>query len=87
MALVEKDEMTILRSAADSKSTAATAGDDIQLKAVAYAINSAANCGQLSVVFQEELRSNVTSELESKGYELRKEGVTPIERSTLISWK
>lgn len=85
MALVEKDEMTTLRPAADSKATAETAEHDIQIKAVAYAINQAANCGQDSIVFQEIIRKDVADELVSKGYALRQ--VPPTERGTLISWK
>ena len=85
MALVEKDEMTTLRTASDSKATAANSLDDIQTKAVAYAINSAANCGEYTTIFQEVIRPNVKSELLEKGYVL-----TPapeLNKGTIISWK
>ena len=87
MALVEKDEMTTLRPASESKSTAETALDDIQLQAVAYAINSAANTGELRVIFQETLSDKVKDELESNGYELKDAGIASKERGTVISWK
>ena len=85
MARVDKDHMTTLYPASDSKTTATTALDDIQLEAVAYAINNAANCGQLNVLFQEPLRDNTISELTSKNYEMQAAGGT--ERGTIISWK
>lgn len=87
MALVEKDEMTTLRSASDSKTTAQSALDDIQLKAVAYAINSAANCGELRVVFQEVLRQTVKDALISNGYTVEAAGIADKERGTIINWK
>lgn len=85
MALVDKDDMIKLRTAAESRETAQTAEHDIQIKAVAYAINNAANCGQNSIIFQELLRKDVASELNSKGYHL--EYVPETDRGVLISWK
>ena len=85
MALVDKDDMTTLRPASDSKATAETAEHDIQLKAVAYAINNAANCGQESIIFQEILRQDVAGDLTSNGYKLKR--VPQTERGTLISWE
>lgn len=85
MALVAKDDMVTLRPAADSRATAQTAEHDIQVKAVAYAINNAANCGQDRIIFQEILRQDVADELVAQGYVLRR--VPETERGTLISWK
>jgi len=85
MALVDKDDMIKLRTAEESRATAQTAEHDIQIKAVAYAINNAANCGQDNIIFQEILRQDVASELKSKGYELSY--VPETERGVLISWK
>lgn len=89
MSLVTKDEMTTLRSAADSRSTAETALKDIQLMAVAYAINNAANTGELEVLFQEKLVDGIKDELESKGYTVRfvNNNSYDMEYHTLISWK
>lgn len=85
MARVDKDDMTTLRPASDSNATAASALDDIQIEAVAYAINNAANCGQYDVIFQEEMRSNTKSELTGKGYTLA--AASQLDRGTVISWK
>lgn len=88
MALVDKDDMTTLFPASSSKTTAQSAEDDIQLKAVAFAINSAANTGQLRVIFQEEIRPNVKTQLENKGYKLDPvPGTAKADSQTVISWK
>ena len=87
MSLVEKDHMTDLYTASQSRQTAATAEDDVQLKAVAYAINSAANTGQLRVIFQEPLRENVKEQLTGSGYNLQYISAAREEQQTLISWK
>lgn len=97
MSLVEKDKMTELRSASDSFATAQTAEDDIQLEAVAYAINSAANTGLIRTIYQSALSENTISELESKGYTVKAINDSKIEDlagvqgtnqrfQTLISW-
>ena len=89
MSLVTKDEMTTLRSAADSRSTAETALKDIQLMAVAYAINNAANTGELEVLFQEKLIDDIKEELENNGYTVRfvNNNSYQKEHHALISWK
>lgn len=87
MNLVDKDHMTELYTAAQSRQTAATAEDDIQLKAVAYAINSAANTGQLRVIFQETLRPNVIEQLEGSGYTIQYLSAAREDQQALISWK
>ncbi len=87
MARVDREHMTTLRTAAESRATAASALDDVQLEAAAYAINNAANCGQYNILFQEEMRPNTKQQLESKGYELQVDNVTELKKTTLISWK
>lgn len=89
MSLVSKDDMTKLRSAADSRSTSSSAEDDIQVQAVAYAINQSANTGLYEVMFQEKLRDNVKSQLESKGYTIRyvDNNAYDMKHHALISWK
>lgn len=87
MSLVPKDEMTTLRSASDSRDTAETAEKEIQLKAVAFAINSAANTGEFRTVFQGTLIDDVRSELESNGYELKDCGSINVDSKVVISWK
>lgn len=87
MALVDKDHMTELRPASDSKVTASTAEKDIQLQAVAYAINSAANTGEYTAVYQGKLLDEVKTELESNGYTLLQYTSVIPDNSTVISWK
>ena len=87
MNLVPKDQMTELFTAAQSRQTATTAEDDIQLKAVAFAINSAANTGQLRVIFQEPLREAVKEQLEGSGYTIQYISAAKEEQQALISWK
>lgn len=85
MNLVERTDMDKLISAYAAATTAITAEDDVQLKAVAYAINSAANTGQFRTLFQEKLRPNVKDELESNGYKLTPVGDVHA-RKVIISW-
>lgn len=69
--MVKKDAMIELYPSSKSKETASDAEDIIQLEAVAYQINNAANTGELMTVFQEELRPNVLASLKSAGYEIQ----------------
>lgn len=87
MSLVNREDLDKLRTAEEALETAETSEDEIQLKAVAYAINSASNTGQTRVVFQEKLRTNTISELEMKGYTISYIGAAAPERQALISWK
>lgn len=88
MTLVNKDEMIKLRSASDSRATAQTAEKDIQLQAIAYAINTAANTGLFSTIYQSPLLDGVKEELEGKGYVVRfvNNNSMQKEHHTLISW-
>jgi len=87
MALVDKDHLTELRSAAEARTTALTGLDEIQLKAVAYAINTASNTGETSVIFKEALRENTVAELKAKGYKILDAGYANKTSVHLISWK
>lgn len=87
MSLVNKEDMTKLRPASEARSTAETAEDEIQLMAVAYAINNASNTGQYKVQFQEQLRDATKSALESNGYRILFLGdVYNEERHSVIYW-
>ena len=88
MSLVNKDEMTQLRPASEATQTAKTAEDDIQLQAVAFAINQASNTGLYRVIFQEALRENVKSQLESNGYTVRQADMRAYDqgKNVEISW-
>ena len=85
--MFEKDDMTTLHPASESKQVAESAPDAQQLNAVAYQINNAANCGETSVEFLQTLRPAVQSELESKGYSLRLCGGADKDSSVVISWQ
>lgn len=86
MSYVEKDDMTTLRTAAESLETSQTSEDEVQLKAVAYQINTAANTGSTKIFFLDPLREATKSALESKGYTIKNyEGAKP-EGQTVISW-
>lgn len=87
MSLVERDDMTTLRPASESKQTAINAEKDQQLKAIAYAINNAANTGELTTVYQGVMLDEVKEELVSNGYTLKNFGEINPENRTLISWK
>ena len=87
MAQVDKDHMTELRSASDSLATAQSAEKDIQLKAVAFAINSAANTGETRTVFQGVMLEEIKQELESNGYVVQNYNSVDPNKSSMISWK
>ena len=87
MALVDKDHMTELRPASDSRATAQDAEKDIQLMAVAYAINNAANTGETRTIFQGVLLDDVRTQLESKGYTVTNFGPAHPENRIIISWE
>lgn len=87
MSLVEREDMTKLRTAAESRETAATAEHDVQLKAVAHLINQAANTGVERVTYQGEILDSVREELLAKGYFLRDVGGAYPTRQVLIIWQ
>ena len=87
MALVERDKMTTLLDASQAKAVASTALDEIQLKAVAYAINSAANSGETCVEFKEAMREATLDALKAKQYTVKDIGKAKPSDIKLISWK
>lgn len=87
MALVDRDKMTELRTASQSQETAAGAFDEIELAAVAYAINNAANTGEYKAVYNQPIRQATHAALIAKGYTVRSIGVAKQSDETLISWE
>lgn len=89
MSLVDKDQMTTLRPASAAKSTADTAEDEVQLKAVAFAINHASNTGEYRTIFQTPLRDAVKEQLESNGYKVRQADMRAYDqgKNVEISWE
>ena len=84
--MYDQDEMTTLHSASDCRTTAEGAPDAQQLAAVAYLINSASNCGETCVTFQQRIRPAVQAQLESNGYKTKYSGVADKTSSVIISW-
>ena len=62
------DELQTLKNASDVKTTASNAEADQQEQAIAYLINTAANCGQYEVAYNGKIINSVKTKLESKGF-------------------
>ena len=86
MSYIDKDQMIELHTAAEALETSLTAEDTIQLRSVAYAINTAANTGATRCMFQEPLRDNTKKELASNGYHVTYVKAAKPEGQALISW-
>ena len=85
--MIAPDKLTELVPASTARSTAETAEKDIQLKAVAHVINTAANTGCYEAKFNSILLPEVKEELEANGYTVKFVGLAAAERVTLIIWK
>lgn len=72
MALIPKEELIELKSAADVKAVADEAIDIQEEQSVAYTINTAANTGEHSVKWQHPLSDKLLQKLEDKGYTVKK---------------
>lgn len=81
-----KDEMTVLHTAAECTTVANNALKDQQLAEVAHLINNAANTGETTARYLQQLLPEVKSELESNGYSLRLSGGADPDSSVDISW-
>ena len=68
MALIPFNQYTTLQQASDVKTVADDAITDAEEIAVAELINSAANTGQTSALYNHPLSETTISTLESKGY-------------------
>ena len=85
MGLIQRDSLNILLPAAEAQSVASTAIDELNLQQVAYAINSAANTGELRTVIMSSMTDNTISELEAKGYKIEHK-ISGAEKTTVVSW-
>ena len=65
---VPREDMNKLQSAADLKSIAESAEVDAQVASIAYALNSAANTGETSVVWIGRMLAGTKTQVEAKGY-------------------
>lgn len=68
MALIPMDELQQLKAASTVKTVANTAEADQQEQAIAYLINTAANCGQYDVTYNGKIIDSVKTKLTSQGY-------------------
>lgn len=80
------ENLVELVPAATAKSTAATAEKDAQVKAVAHAINTAANTGCTEVKINQPLLPEVKTQLEGLGYKVYAVGLAEAERVYMITW-
>lgn len=84
--LIPLDSLTQLQSATEVKNVAENASEIHETQEVAYAINTAANTGATSVIFNKAISDNVQSTLESKGYVLTQREMANRHASYIISW-
>ena len=68
MALIPMNELQTLKSKDDVKAVAETAEVEQQKQAIAYLINTAANCGQYDVAYNGKLLPEVEQALDTQGY-------------------
>ena len=68
MALIPMDELQTLKAASTVKTVANTAEADQQEQAIAYLINTAANCGQYDVSYNGKIIDSVKTKLTSQGF-------------------
>lgn len=88
MTLIPMDELQTLKAAKTVKDTAETAAVDQQKQAIAYLINTAANCGQLDVTYNGKILPEVLQALETNKYEVTYDiAVMNAEDIAHISWK
>jgi len=66
--LIPMDELQTLKSKDDVAAVAAIAEKAQQKQAIAYLINTAANCGQYDVTYNGKILPDVLTELETEGY-------------------
>lgn len=88
MALIPQDDLTTLQAASAVKTVAASAVYEQDIRAIAYAINSAANTGETRVVITMRLSDQVKSELKNNGYTLTTvdTNANPANQ-TIVSWE
>ena len=88
MSLIPMDELQQLKAASAVKTVAASAEADQQEQAIAYLINTAANCGQYDVTYNGRLIDSVKTKLENQGYTITFDiAVMNSEDIAHISWK
>ena len=90
MALIPQDELATLKNASDVKTVADSALSDAEEMAVAKLINTSANTGEYTVLYNNALLTSTISTLEGKGYTVtqRSDRMTADPKfQYIISWK
>ena len=88
MALIPMEELQQLKAASAVKTVASTAEADQQEQAIAYLINTAANCGQYDVTYNGKIIDSVKTKLTSQGYTIKYDvALMNAEDIAHISWK
>ena len=88
MTLIPMDELQTLKAASAVKTVANTAEADQQEQAIAYLINTAANCGQYDVTYNGKILDSVETKLKNQGYTITYD-IAVMDSSDIahISWK
>lgn len=88
MALIPMDELQQLKAASAVETVANTAEADQQKQAIAYLINTAANCGQYDVSYNGKILDSVKQDLEDEGYTITYDiALVNSEDIAHISWR
>ena len=90
MALIPQDELPTLKSASDVKSVADSAELEAEKMAVAKLINSAANTGQYTVLYNHPISDELLQLLKGQGYTVKnppKRLSADPETQNIISWE
>lgn len=85
MALIDRDKITELKTAAEVKEVASGAAFEIEMRTIAGAINNAANTGQLSCAYTNKMSKDARAKLIAKGYRITK--VNDFDTALQISWE
>ena len=90
MALIAPDELPVLRPASDVADVAANAKLDAEKMALAKLINSTANTGEYTALYNNQISDEAIAALESEGYTVTQR--SPVRTADpkfqyIISWK
>lgn len=88
MSRIAPEDMTTLITEASANTIASTALAELEEMSVAYAINSAANCGEYTTTYAKPISDTLRTKLEGLGYVIT--SPAPLARDgevSIISWK
>lgn len=88
MTRIPQEELTELKQASAVNTVASTAIEELEEMSVAHLINTAANCGEYSVVCPRPISATLRTKLLQDGYKLSEPA--PIAKpgdETIISWE